>query len=168
MWQKLSHPRILEFVGIDEDALRDEGELRIISPWMTHGTLMDFLGNAGDSPTDNDLIVSEVYHHLSPKMLITQSSQIYCLDSTTFIRSRSLMETCTEWVEEPYVFACSDPAFQSNVFINSEGHALLGDFGLTAISDLKSVTTTINNAGALRWLSPEVRTILLTMLIAHG
>lgn len=60
MWQKLRHPRILEFVGIDEDALRDEGELCIISPWMTQGTLMDYLGNAGDLRTDNDLIVSEI------------------------------------------------------------------------------------------------------------
>lgn len=89
-------------------------------------------------------------------MLTTPSSRIYYLDSTTFIRNHLLTETSTEWVHKSYVITSPDSGSQSNVFINSEGHALLGDFGLTAISNLSSMNTTINNAGALRWLSPEV------------
>lgn len=48
---------------------------------------------------------------------------------------------------------------QSNVYIDHFNRALLGDFGLTAITDMAylAATTTINKAGASRWLSPEVR-----------
>jgi hypothetical protein len=48
---------------------------------------------------------------------------------------------------------------QSNVFINEHGRALLGDFGLTALAECSDMapTTTINKAGAVRWLSPEAQ-----------
>jgi hypothetical protein len=48
---------------------------------------------------------------------------------------------------------------QSNVYIDEDSRAVLGDFGLTAITDiaLQGATTTVNKAGACRWLSAEVR-----------
>lgn len=59
--------------------------------------------------------------------------------------------------------------------MNDFGHALLGDFGLTATSDLTAGTTSMNKAGAIRWMSPEVSHPLfiqvhneLTLLIADG
>lgn len=52
---------------------------------------------------------------------------------------------------------------QSNVFINEHGRALIGDFGLTALDECSHMapTTTINKAGAVRWLSPEVWAFLV-------
>jgi hypothetical protein len=55
-----------------------------------------------------------------------------------------------------FILRLSLQGFQSNVYINDQGHAMLGDFGLTTVADLKSATTTINRAGAIRWMSPEV------------
>jgi hypothetical protein len=44
------------------------------------------------------------------------------------------------------------------VFIDDQNRALLADFGLTAIYEMTHLaSTTINKAGACRWLSPEVR-----------
>jgi serine/threonine protein kinase len=47
---------------------------------------------------------------------------------------------------------------QSNIFITDDSHACLADFGLTVIGDLAlaKVPTTLEVAGATRWLAPEL------------
>jgi serine/threonine protein kinase len=55
-------------------------------------------------------------------------------------------------------YAHTESTLQSNVFITDDGHACLADFGLTVIGDLTltRVPTTLEVAGATRWLAPEL------------
>ncbi|KAJ7512715.1 kinase-like domain-containing protein [Mycena galericulata] len=41
VWKDLHHPNILPFLGIDRDSF--PSELCMVSPWMEHGTVLDYL-----------------------------------------------------------------------------------------------------------------------------
>jgi hypothetical protein len=41
VWQKLDHPNVLPFFGIDGD--RYPQAIGLVSPWMQHGTALQFL-----------------------------------------------------------------------------------------------------------------------------
>ncbi|KAJ7802196.1 kinase-like domain-containing protein [Mycena olivaceomarginata] len=50
VWKDLHHPYILPFLGIDRDSF--PSALCMVSPWMEHGTVMDYLKNHGHENVD--------------------------------------------------------------------------------------------------------------------
>ncbi|KAJ6542579.1 hypothetical protein B0H19DRAFT_957545 [Mycena capillaripes] len=51
VWKDLKHPYILEFpVGIDQNSF--SSSLCMVSPWMEHGTVMDYLKEHGHTYVD--------------------------------------------------------------------------------------------------------------------
>ncbi|KAJ7717076.1 kinase-like domain-containing protein [Mycena maculata] len=50
VWKDLHHPHILPFLGIDRDSF--PSSLCMVSPWMEHGTVVDYLKNHGHANVD--------------------------------------------------------------------------------------------------------------------
>ncbi|KAJ7646792.1 kinase-like domain-containing protein [Roridomyces roridus] len=50
VWKDLHHPYILPFIGIDRDSF--PSSLCMVSPWMEHGTVLDYLKDHGHSKVD--------------------------------------------------------------------------------------------------------------------
>ncbi|KAF7326860.1 Kinase-like protein [Mycena venus] len=50
VWKELRHPHILPFLGIDRDSF--PSALCMVSPWMEHGTVLNYLKNYGHANVD--------------------------------------------------------------------------------------------------------------------
>ncbi|KAJ7718904.1 kinase-like domain-containing protein, partial [Mycena metata] len=50
IWKELHHPYILTFIGIDQDSF--PSTLGMVSPWMEHGTVLNYLNIHGRSTVD--------------------------------------------------------------------------------------------------------------------
>ncbi|KAJ6542592.1 kinase-like domain-containing protein [Mycena capillaripes] len=50
VWKDLKHPYILEFLGIDQNSF--PSSLCMVSPWMEHGTVMNYLKEHGHTYVD--------------------------------------------------------------------------------------------------------------------
>ncbi|KAF8183770.1 kinase-like domain-containing protein, partial [Mycena galopus ATCC 62051] len=50
LWKDLHHPHILPFLGIDRDSFPPS--LCMVSPWMEHGTVMNYLKTHGHATVD--------------------------------------------------------------------------------------------------------------------
>jgi serine/threonine protein kinase len=62
-WENLRHPSVLPFLGLDIDT--QPGQVPcIVTPWMKHGTIMDYIKRHTLSPYDTDRLVS--YHSMAP------------------------------------------------------------------------------------------------------
>ncbi|KAF7373444.1 Kinase-like protein [Mycena sanguinolenta] len=53
VWKDLRHPNILAFLGIDRDSF--PSTLSMGSPWMEHGTILNYLQNNGHANVDKSL-----------------------------------------------------------------------------------------------------------------
>ncbi|KAJ7349717.1 kinase-like domain-containing protein [Mycena albidolilacea] len=50
VWKELHHPHILTFIAIDQDSF--PSTLGMVSPWMGHGTVLNYLNVHGRSSVD--------------------------------------------------------------------------------------------------------------------
>ncbi|KAJ7160764.1 kinase-like domain-containing protein [Mycena filopes] len=50
IWKDLQHPHILPFMGIDRDSF--SASLCMVSPWMEHGTIINYLNQHGHANVD--------------------------------------------------------------------------------------------------------------------
>jgi serine/threonine protein kinase len=55
VWRQLKHPHVLEFVGIDKSSFGDTHFTCLVSPWMSRGTLKDYI-NSKDYDPDHDIL----------------------------------------------------------------------------------------------------------------
>jgi serine/threonine protein kinase len=53
LWRQLSHPHILPFLGIDTETFASRNALCLVSPWMQHGTLKQYVTSPSYN-VDND------------------------------------------------------------------------------------------------------------------
>ncbi|KAF8150405.1 kinase-like domain-containing protein [Mycena galopus ATCC 62051] len=56
LWKQLNHPHVLPFLGIDGDSF--PSPLGIVSPWMEHGTVINYLEKNGRENVDR--LLSEI------------------------------------------------------------------------------------------------------------
>ncbi|KAJ7772980.1 hypothetical protein DFH07DRAFT_148774 [Mycena maculata] len=56
VWRDLHHPHILAFIGIDRDSFPNS--LCMVSPWMEHGTVLNYLKDHGHANVDK--LLSEI------------------------------------------------------------------------------------------------------------
>ncbi|KAF8134747.1 kinase-like domain-containing protein, partial [Mycena galopus ATCC 62051] len=63
VWQRLQHPFILPFIGIDREAF--PGSLCMVSPWMENGTVLKHLKDYGKASVDRLLLeTTQGLHYL--------------------------------------------------------------------------------------------------------
>ncbi|KAF7358787.1 Protein kinase domain-containing protein [Mycena sanguinolenta] len=58
-WRRLGHPRILEFLGIDNKTF-DELHICLLSPFLKNGTIMDYREKMGASNISLDIRIAEI------------------------------------------------------------------------------------------------------------
>jgi hypothetical protein len=46
LWRQLQHPHTLPFLGIDAITFSSRNSLCLVSPWMKHGTLKQYIQQA--------------------------------------------------------------------------------------------------------------------------
>jgi hypothetical protein len=50
VWKQLNHPNVLTFLGVDTETFASTNYLCMVSPWMTNGTLSQYMTSAGYAP----------------------------------------------------------------------------------------------------------------------
>lgn len=65
VWRQLSHPYVLSFVGIDQETFEKTEMLGMVSPWMTNGTIMNYVKS-------DIYVASRDRHRLVSTLLYTQ------------------------------------------------------------------------------------------------
>ncbi|KAJ7656694.1 kinase-like domain-containing protein [Mycena rosella] len=71
LWKELHHPHILPFLGIDRQSF--PSSLCMVSPWMEHGTILEYLKSYGRENVDLDQLLFEVaqgLHYLHSHNLV--------------------------------------------------------------------------------------------------
>lgn len=63
VWKQLKNPFILPFLGVDSEAF--PGFMCMVSPWMDHGTIIDYLKGYRDYPVESIVagLVRLFYHN---------------------------------------------------------------------------------------------------------
>ena len=68
VWRQLNHPYLLKFVGLDRATFGTPDELCMISPWMSHGTIMNFIkSDKYDATCDRLRLVSALSRAHQPR-----------------------------------------------------------------------------------------------------
>jgi hypothetical protein len=57
IWRQLRHRRLLPFLGVDQAAFISKSSLVIASPWMTQGTLMEYLASTAGGAVSHRRLV---------------------------------------------------------------------------------------------------------------
>jgi serine/threonine protein kinase len=65
LWRQLNHPSLLPFIGIDKETFASTGFLCIVSPWMSRGTLKDYIKSSDYEPSRDQIRVVRVLILLS-------------------------------------------------------------------------------------------------------
>jgi serine/threonine protein kinase len=63
LWHHLDHPRLLPFLGVDEEVLHTSGRIDLVMPWMAGGTLRDFIRCEDYSPARDRLRLVSLFVH---------------------------------------------------------------------------------------------------------
>ncbi|KAJ6518641.1 kinase-like domain-containing protein, partial [Mycena sanguinolenta] len=135
VWKDLCHPHIIPFLGIDRDSF--PSTLCMVSPWMEHGTVMNYLQRQGHANVDK----------LANSFL---SSFIYSID--IILQLYEIAQGLQ------YLHSCDivhGDLRGANILVNEDWSACLADFGLSKFSDATSSTNT-SRGGSVYWMAPEL------------
>ncbi|KAJ7036189.1 hypothetical protein C8F04DRAFT_1394417 [Mycena alexandri] len=91
VWRDLRHPHILPFLGIDRDSF--PSSLCMVSPWMEHGTILNYLKNHGHGNVDQ-LASFVLLGHVHVVLNVNFSFMRSLKASSIFILKISCTETC--------------------------------------------------------------------------
>ncbi|KAJ7834985.1 kinase-like domain-containing protein [Mycena olivaceomarginata] len=129
VWQNLQHPFILPFLGIDRETF--PSALCLVSPWMSNGTVLEYLGRSGKSgyPQNGFTVPLRVMLEIVVGLEYLHSMNIVHGD----LRGH-------------------------NILISDDFHVRLTDFGLatTIVDGEGDQSSTSNRAGSVRWFAPEL------------
>lgn len=64
VWHRLRDPHVLEFLGVDSETFASD--LCVVSPWMRHGTVLQYRKTHGASNINIDRRVSLNFYSLAP------------------------------------------------------------------------------------------------------
>ncbi|KAJ7473171.1 kinase-like domain-containing protein [Mycena galericulata] len=129
VWQNLQHPFILPFLGIDRETF--PSALCLVSPWMSNGTVLEYLGRSGKSGyPQNGLMVP-------PRVILEIVMGLEYLHSMNIVHG---------------------DLRGNNILISDDFHVCLADFGLTTtiVNGEGDQSSSSNRAGSMRWFAPEL------------
>ncbi|KAF8183844.1 kinase-like domain-containing protein [Mycena galopus ATCC 62051] len=130
LWRDLQHPHILPFLGIDRESF-PEPYFCMVSPWMEHGTVMNYLKTYGLANVDKLLYeIAQGLQYLHSRNIVHGDLRGKCKLFTNPINS------------------------QANILVNEDWSACLADFGLSSFSNSSSSTSA--RGGSLYWMAPEL------------
>ncbi|KAJ7468554.1 kinase-like domain-containing protein [Mycena latifolia] len=124
LWKDLEHPNILRFIGIDRESI--PSSFCMVSPWMEHGTILNYLNNHGRERIEK--LASFFFFHL---LEIAQGVQ--------YLHSRNIGH---------------GDLWGSNILINQNWSACLADFGLSVLSN--ATVSSASYGGSLHWMALEL------------
>ncbi|KAJ7828484.1 kinase-like domain-containing protein [Mycena olivaceomarginata] len=130
IWQQLSHPNVLPFLGL----YTLDGRLCLVSPWMENGHLQQYLKKAR-SDIDRLSLIMDVALGLE------------YLHANNVVHGDLKAVLCLLSVVHFLIHASSS---QPNILVTSSGRACIADFGLSSIIDA------IVRAGTVRYQAPEL------------
>ncbi|KAL0956192.1 hypothetical protein HGRIS_002350 [Hohenbuehelia grisea] len=140
VWQRLSHPNILPFLGANTTLF----PLCMVCEWMTNGNIVNYLRF---NPEANRL-----------ELLVDVANGLRYLHSIGLLHGDLKGVTYSpSWLNKG---SSIYPLFQANILINNQYHACLADFGLTAVTydpnTVNAITTSSKVLGSIRWMAPEI------------
>jgi hypothetical protein len=100
VWRQLRHANILPFIGLNRRLFPGNPLPALVSPWMPHGSLKDYVASSGyDAGRESHRLVRLIYLEMDPSHLTTAALIFRCLVLprvlSTFTRSPSRMGTST-------------------------------------------------------------------------
>ncbi|KAF7349185.1 Kinase-like protein [Mycena sanguinolenta] len=129
LWKDLRHPNILPFLGIDRDSF--PSLLCMVSPWMKHGTVLNYLKIHGFTNVD------KLASYVPPDTTV----ELYEIASgLEYLHLHNMVHGDLRG---------------ANILIKDDWSACLTDFGLSIFSDATARTST-NRGGSLYWMAPEL------------
>ncbi|KAF7374422.1 hypothetical protein MSAN_00326300 [Mycena sanguinolenta] len=136
VWKELvHHPHILPFLGIEKNSF--PSALSMVSPWMKHGTVLNYLKQHGHSNVDK--LVGFI--RLSFALQSHTTLKLYEIaQGLQYLHSRAIVHGDLRG---------------ANILINDDWSACLADFGLSIFSDATSLLTT-SRGGSHYWMAPEL------------
>ncbi|KAF7373453.1 Kinase-like protein [Mycena sanguinolenta] len=135
VWKDLRHPHILSFLGIDRNSF--PATLCMVSPWMKHGTVMNYLQRQGHANVD------KLASHFPGPVIYSANITLQLYEIAQGLH---------------YLHSCNivhGDLRGANILVNEDWSACLADFGLSNFADATSSMTT-NRAGSLYWMAPEL------------
>ncbi|KAJ7029581.1 kinase-like domain-containing protein [Mycena alexandri] len=129
VWQNLQHPFILPFLGVDKANF--PSVLGLVSPWMSNGTVLEYLGRSGKPGyPQNGFMVP-------PGMMLEIVTGLEYLHSMDIVHG---------------------DLRGHNILISDDFHVRLTDFGLatTIANGEGDQSSSSNRAGSVRWFAPEL------------
>ncbi|GJE96379.1 kinase-like domain-containing protein [Phanerochaete sordida] len=119
--RSLDHPNICGLIGVDRDLFG--GRFCLVTDWMLHGNIMDFI-------SANSFVLGE-----AQQFVIEMASALAYLHSKNVVHGDLHVR---------------------NILIDAGRHVRLADFGLSDFSDTSSASMSSADAGAARYMAPEV------------
>jgi serine/threonine protein kinase len=72
VWRQLRHANILPFIGLNRSLFPGNSLPALISPWMTHGSLKDYVESPGyEARRESYRLVCLIYLEIDPSRLTT-------------------------------------------------------------------------------------------------
>ncbi|KAG8900396.1 hypothetical protein FRB99_006089 [Tulasnella sp. 403] len=149
IWQGLSHPNILPFIGFNLTLSADEtiDSACLVSPFMSNGSLSEYLSRVSPDPArrrelaiDTAEGLNYLHNHVPPIC----HGDIHPVGVVDYLRGRY-----------------TQPHFKANVVISTDHRALICDFSVAKPigendMDKSIISSVLENPRAIRYMSPEL------------
>jgi len=154
VWKQLRHPNLLPLIG----ATKSSYNLMMVSQWMEHGTIMQFITSRPDTNRPklvNIFPETRGKYQFKPIFTVGRCCSWAKVPSRVAIRARRLEE---RRFASPSVSMQANHA-KSNILIDSNKSARIADFGLTSVLCHHSISISMTApawGGTLQWMAPEL------------
>jgi serine/threonine protein kinase len=150
LWHRLRHKFILPFLGVDAENFPRQPCM--VSPWMAHGTVMQFLQR---NPKANIDKLVRVFHQ--GRRVLSPYHQLYEIaQGIAYLHAERVVHGDIKGVGILQIIEYKHRNMsQANILIDENWHPQLADFGLTLFAENSHYNTT-DQGGTMRYMAPEL------------
>ena len=149
-WKYLTHPNIVPLLGVTVDPPQ------LISDRMPGGDLIEYI--TGHPDADRRSLVSDFSTLLCKTLLPRQLSDV--AEGLNHLHSRNIVHGGLKGVSDRSLslLTVQFTSRQSNILVDSGGHARITDFGLAVVTqDLELIRSGSDECeDSVRWIAPEI------------
>lgn len=153
IWKGLHHPFLLPFLGIDLETF--PGFTCLVAPWMRNGTLRAYLSSHSNVNADQRVCLDAWFHETILKMCLQLLEVAQAIE---YLHSQNIVHGDVRGVRNQPIIGrllLITVHQQTNILIDDEERACLGDFGLTGLAEA-TLTQSTTQRGSTRWMAPEL------------